>query len=65
MYQYFIAPIIGYLLGSIPFAWIIVKLVTGKDVREEGSRSVSGRNTVRTAGYFWAMLTGSLDITKG
>ena len=35
MYQYFLAPIIGYLLGSIPFAWIIVKLVTGKDVREE------------------------------
>ncbi|MCE7744063.1 MAG: glycerol-3-phosphate acyltransferase [Candidatus Heimdallarchaeota archaeon] len=65
MYQYFIAPIIGYLLGSIPFAWIIVKLVTGKDVREEGSRSVSTRNTVRTAGYFWAILTAALDITKG
>jgi glycerol-3-phosphate acyltransferase PlsY len=37
MYQYFIAPIIGYLLGSIPFAWLIVKLVTVKDDREEGS----------------------------
>ncbi|NHJ49015.1 MAG: glycerol-3-phosphate acyltransferase [Asgard group archaeon] len=65
MYQYFIAPIIGYLLGSIPFSWFIVKISTGKDVREEGSKSVSTRNTIRTAGYFWAMLTGSLDISKG
>jgi glycerol-3-phosphate acyltransferase PlsY len=65
LYQYFISLIIGYLLGSIPFAWIIVKLVAGKDVREEGSKSVSSRNTIRTVGYFWAMLTSTLDQTKG
>ncbi|MCK5183203.1 MAG: glycerol-3-phosphate acyltransferase, partial [Candidatus Heimdallarchaeota archaeon] len=53
MYQYFIAPIIGFLFGSIPFSWLIVKIATGKDVREEGSGSVSSRNTIRTAGYFW------------
>ncbi|MHA1441660.1 MAG: glycerol-3-phosphate acyltransferase [Candidatus Heimdallarchaeota archaeon] len=65
MYQYFLAPIIGYLLGSIPFAWIIVKIATGKDIREEGAGSVSTRNTVRTAGYPWALLTGILDWGKG
>jgi glycerol-3-phosphate acyltransferase PlsY len=65
MYQYFIAPIIGYLFGSLPFAWIIVKLTTGKDVRSEGSGSVSTRNTIRLAGYGWAIVTGALDITKG
>ncbi|HUU77243.1 MAG TPA: glycerol-3-phosphate acyltransferase [candidate division Zixibacteria bacterium] len=65
MYQYFLAPIIGYLLGSIPFAWIIVKIAAGKDVREEGAGSVSTRNTIRTAGYSWAILTGILDIGKG
>ena len=65
MYQYFLAPIIGILFGSIPFAWIIVKLTTGKDVREEGSGSVSTRNTVRTAGWGWAVLTAALDISKG
>ncbi|MFW9924763.1 MAG: glycerol-3-phosphate acyltransferase [Candidatus Thorarchaeota archaeon] len=65
MYQYFLAPIIGYLLGSLPFAWIIVKFRTGKDVRQEGSGSISSRNTIRTAGYYWAMLTSFLDITKG
>lgn len=65
MYQYFIAPIIGYLLGSIPFSWLIVKIAAGKDVREEGSGSVSSRNTARTAGYFWAILNSVLDITKG
>ncbi|NHJ85903.1 MAG: glycerol-3-phosphate acyltransferase [Asgard group archaeon] len=65
MYQYFLAPIIGYLLGSLPFAWIIVKFRTGKDVRQEGSGSVSSRNTIRSAGYFWATITSFLDITKG
>ncbi|MBD3191875.1 MAG: hypothetical protein GF308_14605 [Candidatus Heimdallarchaeota archaeon] len=65
IYQYFLAPIIGFLFGSIPFAWIIVKIRTGKDVRELGSGSVSTRNTVRTAGWGWAVLTGTLDITKG
>lgn len=65
MYQYFIAPIIGFLFGSLPFAWLIVKIVTGKDVREEGSGSVSSRNTIRSAGYFWAILTSFLDISKG
>ncbi len=65
IYPYILAPIIGFFFGSLPFAWIIVKLVTGKDVRDEGSGSVSTRNTVRTAGYSWAILTASLDISKG
>ncbi len=65
MYQYFIAPLIGYFFGALPFAWIIVKLTTGQDIRDSGSGSVSTRNTVRTAGWSWAVLTGVLDITKG
>ncbi|MHA1125935.1 MAG: glycerol-3-phosphate acyltransferase [Candidatus Heimdallarchaeota archaeon] len=65
MYQYFLAPIIGYLLGSIPFAWIIVKIVTGKDIREEGAGSVSSRNTARVAGNPWAILTAIFDWGKG
>lgn len=65
IYAYILAPIIGYLFGSIPFAWFIVKLTTGKDVRKEGSGSVSTRNTVRTAGWGWAVITASMDVTKG
>ncbi|MBN1329777.1 MAG: glycerol-3-phosphate acyltransferase [Candidatus Heimdallarchaeota archaeon] len=65
MYQYFLAPIIGYLFGSIPMAWFIIKLTTGVDPRQVGSGSVSTRNTVRTAGYFWAILTAALDVSKG
>ena len=65
IYPYILAPIIGFFFGSLPMAWIIVRLVTGKDVRDEGSGSVSTRNTVRTAGYSWAILTASLDVTKG
>ncbi|MFW9922917.1 MAG: glycerol-3-phosphate acyltransferase [Candidatus Thorarchaeota archaeon] len=65
IYPFFLAPIIGFCFGSIPFAWLIVKLTTGKDVRNEGSGSVSTRNTVRTAGWSWAILTASLDVSKG
>ncbi|MEA2071067.1 MAG: glycerol-3-phosphate acyltransferase [Asgard group archaeon] len=65
LYRYFVAPIIGYLFGSIPFAWLVVKLSTGKDIRKDGSGSVSTRNTVRLAGWGWAIFTATLDVTKG
>ena len=65
IYPYFIAPLVGFFFGSLPVAWTIVKLVTGKDVRSGGSGSVSTRNTVRMAGWGWAILTAALDVTKG
>jgi glycerol-3-phosphate acyltransferase PlsY len=34
----------GYLLGSIPIAWIVAKLVTGKDLRTLGSGNVGVMN---------------------
>jgi len=40
----------GYIVGSIPFGWIITKLVTGKDVREFGSGRTGGTNVFRAAG---------------
>ena len=37
--------VIGYLIGSIPVAWIVAKLVTGQDLRQMGSGNVGVMNT--------------------
>jgi glycerol-3-phosphate acyltransferase PlsY len=59
------AVIIGYLLGSIPFGLIIVKMKTGKDVRTVESGRTGGTNVVRAAGFMPGLLTVILDILKG
>jgi acyl phosphate:glycerol-3-phosphate acyltransferase len=57
--------IIGYLLGSIPFGLLIVKLKTGKDIRQVESGRTGGTNAVRAAGFGAGLLTAILDILKG
>lgn len=59
------AVVIGYLLGSIPFGLIIVKLKTGKDLRSVESGRTGGTNAVRAAGLGAGLLTAVLDILKG
>lgn len=59
------AVVIGYILGSIPFGLLIVKIKTGKDVRELGSGRTGGTNVVRAAGFWAGLLTAILDILKG
>lgn len=57
--------VIAYMLGSIPFSWIITKWRTGKDLREIGSKNVGGRNVYRATGsWFWALLAGFLDMLR-
>lgn len=55
----------GYILGSIPFGVVIVKIASGKDVRLIGSGRVGGTNVMRAAGFFAGFLTGVLDVCKG
>ena len=57
--------IIGYILGSIPFGLLIVKMKTGKDVRTVESGRTGGTNVVRAAGFGAGLLTAILDILKG
>ncbi|MGZ9224626.1 MAG: glycerol-3-phosphate acyltransferase [Anaerolineales bacterium] len=60
-----VAVVIGYLLGSIPFGLLIVKLKTGKDIRNVESGRTGGTNAVRAAGFGAGLLTATLDILKG
>ena len=59
------AVIIGYLIGSIPFGLLIVKMKTGKDIRQVESGRTGGTNAVRAAGFGAGLLTAVLDILKG
>jgi glycerol-3-phosphate acyltransferase PlsY len=56
---------LAYLIGSIPFSFLVVKLVAGKDVREHGSQNVGATNVARTAGKVPGIAALLLDIAKG
>ena len=57
--------ILSYLVGSIPFGWIIVKLTTGRDIRFIESGRTGGTNVMRAAGFLAGLLTAIADIMKG
>jgi glycerol-3-phosphate acyltransferase PlsY len=57
--------IIGYIIGSIPFGLLIVKMKTGKDIRTVESGRTGGTNAVRAAGFSAGLLTALMDILKG
>jgi acyl phosphate:glycerol-3-phosphate acyltransferase len=56
--------IVSYLLGSIPFGLLIVKLRTGKDIRQVASGRTGGTNAMRAAGCLAGVLTTVLDVSK-
>lgn len=56
---------IAYLLGSIPFGYLIVRLTAGTDVRETGSGGTGATNVSRRAGKVAGILTLVLDALKG
>ncbi len=56
---------LAYVLGSIPFGLLIVKLSTGKDIRQVASGRTGGTNAMRAAGAWAGILTGLMDGLKG
>jgi len=56
---------LAYLIGSIPSGLLIVKIATGKDVREIESGRTGGTNAMRAAGPLAGLFTALLDIFKG
>ncbi len=56
---------IGYLLGSIPFGWVLTRLAGLGDVRKIGSGSIGTTNVLRTGNKTLAALTLACDIGKG
>src|ERR1700704_6230884 len=56
---------IAYLLGAIPFGYLLVKWKTGADVRAAGSGNIGATNVMRTTGRTPGIATLLLDIAKG
>ena len=57
--------IAGYLLGSIPIAWIVTKLITGKDLRTLGSGNVGVMNVALSATRWAGLLVFLGELFKG
>jgi len=57
--------VVGYLLGSVPFAYIAARLGRGIDIRRAGSGNVGATNVLRAAGVWPAVATTVLDAGKG
>jgi glycerol-3-phosphate acyltransferase PlsY len=60
-----LAVIVAYLIGSIPFGYLIVRVTQGTDVRETGSGGTGATNVSRRAGKFAGVVTLLLDSLKG
>ncbi len=57
--------LIAYVLGAIPFGYLLVKFTTGADVRASGSGNIGATNVMRTTGRGAGIATLLLDIAKG
>ncbi len=55
----------SYLLGSIPFGLLITRVVTGTDIRKQGSQNIGATNVFRVVGKKWGILVLLLDALKG
>ena len=58
-------PLAAYLLGSIPFGYLIVRVSGGGDVRRHGSGNIGATNVARVSGTLSGLLTLALDAAKG
>jgi glycerol-3-phosphate acyltransferase PlsY len=61
----FIIVVVSYLLGSIPFGYLLVRMFRGEDVRHTGSGNIGATNVARTGSKWLAIATLLLDALKG
>jgi glycerol-3-phosphate acyltransferase PlsY len=59
-----ISAALGYLLGSIPFGYVLVRIFRGTDVRQTGSGNIGATNVARTSAALGGA-TLALDVLKG
>jgi glycerol-3-phosphate acyltransferase PlsY len=59
------ALITAYLSGSVSYATLITRLVTGKDIRQLGNKNPGTTNVIKSVGKGWGVLVGFLDGMKG
>ncbi len=57
--------VLAYILGSIPTALIVARVVGGVDIRSVGDGNMGARNVARTLGLKYGLLVAVMDIGKG
>ena len=62
--DYLVVGIISYLMGSIPFGFILTKIFLNKDIREIGSGNIGATNALRTGNKLIGYSTLIFDMTK-
>ncbi len=65
MKLYLLIGSLAYLLGSIPFGWILIRLFRHQDIREHGSGNIGATNVVRSGGKGLGAAVFLLDAAKG
>jgi glycerol-3-phosphate acyltransferase PlsY len=63
--KFYLLILAAYLIGGIPFGYLLVRWKTGEDVRSKGSGNIGATNVLRTTGRAFGVLTLLLDIAKG
>ncbi|MFP4646985.1 MAG: glycerol-3-phosphate 1-O-acyltransferase PlsY [Candidatus Acetothermia bacterium] len=56
---------VSYLIGSIPFSYLIPKVTRGKDIRDHGSGNIGASNVSRVCGVQYGLAALVLDVGKG
>jgi len=62
---YLIVAAVAYLLGSIPFGYLLVRIFRGEDIRQTGSGNIGATNVVRSGAKGLGIATLALDAIKG
>jgi len=62
---YLVIALVAYLLGSIPFGYVLVRLFRKEDIRSKGSGNIGATNVVRSGAKGLGALTFLLDALKG
>ena len=62
---YLVTGLCAYLVGSIPVAYMIAKIIKSIDVRSVGAGNVGARNVFHTVGHRWGSLVFLFDFAKG
>ena len=62
--DYYLVALLSYLLGSIPFGFLLTKIFLKKDIRDIGSGNIGATNVLRSGNKVIGFATLILDISK-
>ncbi len=62
---YSVAALVAYLLGSVPFGYVLVRLFRKEDIRQKGSGNIGATNVMRSGSRGLGAATFILDVLKG